>query len=88
MFVSKTAKRKRRREMINNTEKSVLLFIVITVCAIWSIAILVFIIRINSDMSKVIERGMFAYGYHEKEGVWNRIRVDEKGHVYCAGEKQ
>lgn len=29
-----------------------------------------------------------AYGYFEKDNVWNRMRVDEKGHVLCSKETQ
>lgn len=27
-----------------------------------------------------------SYGYYEKDNVWNRIRVDEHGHVLCHKE--
>lgn len=29
-------------------------------------------------------QGAMAWGYDEAQNVWNRIRVDEKGHVLCS----
>lgn len=35
--------------------------------------------------NKVLPSAM-AYGLYEKDQVWNRIRVDENGHVLCHKE--
>jgi hypothetical protein len=51
-----------------------------------SIVSMFFIVGIFTKISVFEQRGFFAYGYDEKQNVWNRIRVDEKGHIYCTGE--
>jgi len=35
-----------------------------------------------------IKEGIPALGYNENKRAWNRIQIDEKGHVICAEEEE
>ena len=58
-----------------------------------AIAVLFAVMVLGIQMGKLIaEREanelnpVMAYGFLEKDQIWNRIRVDEQGHVLCHKE--
>ena len=59
------------------------------------IGVLILLVGVSFVLGMIIENIVYknkvlpsamAYGLYEKDQVWNRIRVDEQGHVLCHKE--
>lgn len=62
-----------------------------TMTIVWLIIFVIFVFIVGMVTGKALdtrERIAMSYGLYEKDNVWNRIRVDDKGHVICSMEEK